>query len=135
MFLFVVSKIVPASAFSPLYVRCFVLLPPSPKTDFSGFALMRPSHRFHGDSHKTVRFPVLKRGRKKKLAVGVFSDCQRRGFKERCHFFQKVNLSLLPNSATSWILLSFFLPLLSSFPDQNARRRRRRGTLTRGFAE
>lgn len=42
--------------------------PPSraPKTDFSGSALMRPSHRFHGDSHKTVRFPRLKKKRKKK---------------------------------------------------------------------
>lgn len=70
LFLFVVSKIMLASAFFPLYVRCLVPLPPSPKTDFSGFALMRPSHRFHGDSHKTVRFPVLKRRRKKNLQWG-----------------------------------------------------------------
>lgn len=49
-----------------LYVRCFVPLPPPsplpPQTaDFSGTTLMRPSHRFHGDSHKTVKFPLFKK--------------------------------------------------------------------------
>lgn len=33
----------------------------SSKTDFSGSTLMRPSRRLHGDSHKTVKFPLFQK--------------------------------------------------------------------------
>lgn len=37
---------------------------------FSGATLMRPSCRFHGDSHKTVKFPVFQNKTNKKSLVG-----------------------------------------------------------------
>lgn len=64
-------------------------------TDFSGTTLMRPSHRFHGDSHKTVKFPLFQ-----KSYGGVFCNCQRHVLERRVASFSKVNLSFLVNSAS-----------------------------------
>lgn len=37
----------------------------------SGAPLMRPSRRFHGDSHKTVKFPVFQNKKKRKKSCRV----------------------------------------------------------------
>lgn len=72
----------------------------SSKTDFSGTTLMRPSHRFHGDSHKTVKFPLFQK------SCGGCSATVRDTFSNGTSFLSKVNLSFLVNSASLWILLS-----------------------------
>lgn len=71
LFLFVVSKIVPASAFSPLYVRCFVPLPPSPKTDFSGFCPNEALSPFPWRQSQNCQVPRLKKSKKKTCSGGV----------------------------------------------------------------
>lgn len=54
-----------------------------PKTDFSGTTLMRPSHRFHGDSHKTVKFPLFQK------SCGGCSATVRRISKRRVASFKR----------------------------------------------
>lgn len=71
----------------------------SSKTDFSGTTLMRPSHRFHGDSHKTVKFPVFQ----KSCGGGVLQLSQTR-FQRACRCFQRWTFHFLVNSAGLWIL-------------------------------
>lgn len=71
----------------------------SSKTYFSGTTLMRPSHRFHGDSHKTVKFPVFQ-----KILWWGCSPTVRDTFSKSMSFLSKVNLSFLVNSASLWIL-------------------------------
>lgn len=71
----------------------------SSKTDFSGATLMRPSHRFHGDSHKTVKFPVFQ----KSCGGGVLQLSQTR-FQRACRCFQRWTFHFLVNSAGLWIL-------------------------------
>lgn len=71
---------------------------------FSGTTLMRPSHRFHGDSHKTVKLPVFQKKKNKKrkslagwrvvVGVGAVLQLSEGGFQRVCHSFRKVKPSL-----------------------------------------
>lgn len=80
---------------------------------FFGATLMRPSLRFHGDSHKTVKFPVFQKKKKEPcrvvvvvvvVVVGVFFNCQRQLFKEHVILLGRWNL-----------LSCFFFPEFSQF--------------------
>lgn len=64
---------------------------------FSGATLMRPSPRFHGDSHKTVKFPVFQKKKKKPCrvvaAVGGVLQLSEAAFQRACRSSWKVKLS------------------------------------------